>query len=185
MSYQAYLDSIREKTGLSPEHFHALAEKQGLLRPGVKAGQVVGWLKSDYGLGHGHAMAMYGTIRSFEAPKVSDEDRVDKHFSGKRSQWRPTYNKIVTRIKKFGSDVDVRVGNSYLSLMRKGKKFAIVQVSAERLDIGLKLKGTKAQGRFTAAGTWNSMVTHRVSITDPSQLDRQVIDGLQDAYSRA
>ncbi len=185
MSYQAYLDSIREKTGLSPEHFHALAEKQGLLRPGVKAGQVVGWLKSDYGLGHGHAMAMYGTIRSFEAPKVSDEDRVDKHFSGKRSQWRPTYNKIVTRIKKFGSDVDVRVGNSYLSLMRNGKKFAIVQVSAERLDIGLKLKGTKAQGRFAAAGTWNSMVTHRVSITDPSQFDREVIDGLQDAYSRA
>ena len=185
MSYQAYLDSIKKNTGLSPEDFHALAEKQGLLRPGVKAGQVVDWLKSDYGLGHGHAMAMYGTIRSFNAPKVSDEDRVDKHFSGKRSQWRPTYNKIVTRVRKFGSDVDIRVGNSYLSLMRNGKKFAIVQVSVDRLDIGLKLKRTAAKGRFAAAGTWNSMVTHRVSLTDPSQFDREVIDGLRDAYSRA
>jgi hypothetical protein len=185
MSYQAYLDSIKKNTGLSPEDFHALAEKQGLLRPGVKAGQVVGWLKSDYGLGHGHAMAMYGTIRSFDAPKLSDDDRVDKHFSGKRSQWRPTYNKILTQVKKFGSDIDIRVGNSYLSLMRNGKKFAIVQVTADRLDIGLKLKGTKAEGRLATAGTWNSMVTHRVTITSAAQVDRELVAWLREAYAKA
>ena len=56
MSYQAYLDSIKAKTGKTPAEFRALAQDKGLLAPGVKAGEVVRWLKQDYGLGHGHAM---------------------------------------------------------------------------------------------------------------------------------
>jgi hypothetical protein len=30
----------------------------GKLKAGVKAGAVVAWLKADFGLGHGHAMAI-------------------------------------------------------------------------------------------------------------------------------
>jgi hypothetical protein len=41
MSYQAYLDTIKQKTGKSPEDFRALAEQKGLLQPHVKAGEVV------------------------------------------------------------------------------------------------------------------------------------------------
>jgi hypothetical protein len=63
MSFQAYLDNIKAKTGKSPEDFKKLAEKKGLLQPGVKTMQIVGWLKKDYGLGHGHAMAIYATFK--------------------------------------------------------------------------------------------------------------------------
>jgi hypothetical protein len=63
MSFQAYIDNIRAKTGKSPEEFKKLAEKQGLLKPGVKAGAIVAWLKKDYGLGHGHAMAIYAAFK--------------------------------------------------------------------------------------------------------------------------
>lgn len=93
MSYQAYLDSIKEKTGKSPEDFKAIAEKKGLLGSGVKAGAVVAWLKEDYGLGHGHAMAIYGTLKSAGAPKESTDEAVAKHFSGGRAVWRPTYER--------------------------------------------------------------------------------------------
>jgi hypothetical protein len=58
MTFQAYLDAVKTKTGLSPEDFRALASDKGLLEPGTKAGQVVAWLKADFGLGHGHAMAV-------------------------------------------------------------------------------------------------------------------------------
>jgi Domain of unknown function (DUF4287)/Domain of unknown function (DUF5655) len=185
MTYQAYLDTIKEKTGLSVEDFQKLADERGLLRPGVKAGEVVSWLKSDYGLGHGHAMAMYGTLRAIDAPKLTAQDRIDQHFSGKRSAWRPVYDKLLKQVQKFGTDVSTQAGNSYINLLRNGKKFGIVKVSAERLDVGIKLKGTKAGERLADAGRWNSMVTHRVMVTGAAQIDRELVAWLREAYVRA
>ena len=185
MTYQAYLDNIKEKTGLSVGDFQALAEERGLLRPGMKAGEVVTWLKTEYGLGHGHAMAMFGTLRAIDAPKLSSQDRIDRHFSGKRSRWLPTYDNLVKQVQTFGTDVGVEAGGSYISLVRNGKKFAIVKVSADRFDLGIKLKGTPAGGRLTDAGSWNSMVTHRVNITSPAQLDHELITWLRDAHAKA
>ena len=63
MSFQAYLDNIKTKTGKSPEDFKKLAEKKGLLKEGVKAGEIVKWLKEDFDLGHGHAMAIYASLK--------------------------------------------------------------------------------------------------------------------------
>ncbi|HEY6491107.1 MAG TPA: DUF4287 domain-containing protein, partial [Terracidiphilus sp.] len=57
MTFKAYIDNIHKKTGKTPDDFRKLAEKKGLLKPGVKAMAVVNWLKSEHGLGHGHAMA--------------------------------------------------------------------------------------------------------------------------------
>ena len=65
MPFQAYLDHIIAKTGKSPEDFKKLALKKGLLKPETKAGKIVAWLKEDFDLGHGHAMAfqmMFTTI---------------------------------------------------------------------------------------------------------------------------
>lgn len=64
MSFQAYLDNIQAKTGKLPEDFEKIAHEKGLLQDGklavgVKASQIVAWLKEDFELGHGHAMAIY------------------------------------------------------------------------------------------------------------------------------
>jgi len=68
MSFQAYIDNIKKKTGKSPEDFKKLAEKKGFLQKGqlqegVKAGQIIAWLKEDFDLGHGHAMAIYAVFK--------------------------------------------------------------------------------------------------------------------------
>ena len=68
MSFQAYLDNIQAKTGVSPEQFRQRARDRGLadaagLAKGIKAGQVVAWLKADFGLGHGHAMAIVALLK--------------------------------------------------------------------------------------------------------------------------
>jgi hypothetical protein len=62
-TFQSYLDTITAKTGKTPADFKTLAERRGLLRAGVKASQVVDWLKEDFGLGHGHAMAIYAVLK--------------------------------------------------------------------------------------------------------------------------
>jgi hypothetical protein len=63
MTFQAYLDNIQAKTGKQPQDFYAIAETKGLTGPGVKATQVVNWLKQDFGLGHGHAMAIWHAFK--------------------------------------------------------------------------------------------------------------------------
>ncbi len=63
MSFQAYLDNIQDKTGKTPNDFIALAKQKGFDDPAVKAGVIVAWLKEDFGLGHGHAMAMVHVIK--------------------------------------------------------------------------------------------------------------------------
>jgi len=68
MSFQAYLDNIEEKTGLTPREFMALAHERGFDQPATKAATIVDWLKEDYGLGRGHAMALVHVIKN--GPKI-------------------------------------------------------------------------------------------------------------------
>ncbi|VXB89826.1 conserved hypothetical protein [Flavobacterium sp. 9AF] len=68
MSFQAYIDNIKAKTGKSPEDFKQLAETKGFMENGmlvqsVKATEITNWLKEEFELGHGHAMAIYATFK--------------------------------------------------------------------------------------------------------------------------
>lgn len=70
MSFQAYLDNIELKTGRTPNDFIALAKEKGFTKD-TKAGEIAAWLKEDFGLGHGHAMAMVHVIK--KGPEISDK----------------------------------------------------------------------------------------------------------------
>ena len=59
MSFQAYLDNIEEKTGKTPKDFIAEAKKKRL----TESKDIIAWLKTDYGLGLGHARAIDYVIR--------------------------------------------------------------------------------------------------------------------------
>ena len=63
MSFQAYLDNIKARTGKTPDDFRGAARKAGLLAPGTKATQIVAWLAKDFGLGRGHAMAIFAVFK--------------------------------------------------------------------------------------------------------------------------
>jgi len=179
MSFQAYLDNIKAKTGKTPDDFRALAAKKGL----TQFGEVAAWLKADYGLGHGHANAIAQLVvkpKEFLAP--SDE-LLAALFAGDKARWRKAYDALAAKLGKFGADVKLSPNRTYINVQRGGKKFAILQPStAERFDIGIKLKGVAPAGRFEASGSWNAMVTHRVRIGDPKQIDAEVLEWLKRAY---
>ena len=86
MSFQAYLDTIKVKTGKTPEDFQVLAEQKGLLGEGVKTGQIVAWLKEDFGLGRGHAMAIVLTSRSGGPPPISADQQAAKQVRGHKAR---------------------------------------------------------------------------------------------------
>lgn len=63
MSFQVYLDTIEDRTGLTPRQLLGIAADRGFDQPATTAGQVVAWLKEDYDLGRGHAMALWQVIQ--------------------------------------------------------------------------------------------------------------------------
>jgi hypothetical protein len=58
MSFQAYLDKVEELTGKTPEQFVEMARERNL----TTHKEILDWLKTDYGLGTGHARAMAQVI---------------------------------------------------------------------------------------------------------------------------
>ena len=63
MSYQAYLDAVEKKTGKTPQQLLDEAAQRGY-GPDTKSTVVVTWLKDEYGVGRGHAMALYGVLKN-------------------------------------------------------------------------------------------------------------------------
>ena len=69
MSFQGYLKTIKEKTGKEAADFRILAAEKGFSENGVltvKAGDITKWLKEDFDLGHGHAMAIYALLKGIK-----------------------------------------------------------------------------------------------------------------------
>ena len=68
MSFQAYLDAVETKTGLTPRQLIDLARSNGFDET-TKAAPILEWLKTDYDLGRGHGMAMVHVIT--KGPQIS------------------------------------------------------------------------------------------------------------------
>ncbi len=182
MTFQAYLDTVKAKTGLEPADFRRLAAEKGL----TKHGEIIAWLKGDYGLGHGHANAVAAVLLKSEAMKASPEDKLARLFSGKKARWRGATDRLIAAVEGFGPDVTTSPNATYVNLNRGKAKFGVIQPgSAGRLDVGIKRRGVATEGRFEAADTWNPMVTHRVQVTDDAQVDAELMAWLRAAYDGA
>jgi hypothetical protein len=83
MTFKAYIDNIHAKTSKSPDDFRRLAEQKGFLaagtiKQGVKAGAIVDWLKEEYDLGRGHAMAIYALLKGRKGASSRPARKVKK-----------------------------------------------------------------------------------------------------------
>jgi len=88
MTYKAYMQNIEAKTGKSPEDLWKIANKMGFIKEGkivATHAQLLGWLKSDIGLGHVHAnmVIVYLRLRTND-PKVSEKMKNWAYSTGYR-----------------------------------------------------------------------------------------------------
>lgn len=93
MSFQAYLDSIEAKTGKTPNDFIKLAKEKGFDDSNTKAGEIIEWLKVEFGLGRGHAMAIVHIIKNGSA--ISD-----KHVNSGKTHSDPSNRLELDGVKK-------------------------------------------------------------------------------------
>lgn len=184
MTFAAYLESIKAKTGLGPREFLGLAASKGF-GPATKVTEIVSWLKTDYGLGQGHAMAIVNVLKtSWQGGRTPDAERIDKLFAGGRGAWRVAAEDLIAKCEKWG-EVRRAPTDTYLSLLKGKAKFAILAPATSHMDIGIKLKSAEPTARFAAAVAWNAMVTHRVRISNSKEIDAEVFKWLKAAYEAA
>lgn len=174
--------NLKEKTGKTLEQWVKIARETKL----AKHGEIVNFLKSQHEVGHGYAnlIAQTALQPAGEAP-ASDDALLDGQYAGAKAALRPIYEAILAFVRKFGGDVEVAPKKAYVSL-RRSKQFALVQPStATRVDVGINLKGVAPTGRLEASGSFNAMVTHRVKIAGPAEVDKELQSWLKAAYDAA
>src|SRR4051812_19771680 len=64
MSFEAYLRSIKARTGKTPRELRDLAIKAGVFKPTMCAAELITWLAQEFQLGHGHSMAVWAVFKS-------------------------------------------------------------------------------------------------------------------------
>ncbi len=173
------LRNIEQSTGRSLAEWSDLIFEAGPR----KHGEIVAYLKSTHGMTHGNANALAHKAREIaDGGPVPTDELLDAQYSGAKHALRPVYEKVVSVARGLGTDVDVAVQKTGVSL-RRGKQFALIRVpSASRVELGLNLGTTEPAGRLQRS---TGMCSHRVDLNAPSDVDAEVVGWLRDAYGRS
>jgi hypothetical protein len=173
--------NILEKTGKPVSEWVKVARQSGL----EKHGHIVKFLKTDHGFTHGYANLVAHQTLASSADQHEDDDLVAAQYAGPKADLRPIYDKVVAAVQALGKDVELAPKKAYVSLRRK-KQFGLVQPSTRtRVDLGINIKGKEPEGQLEASGSFNAMVSHRVRLESPSDLNAQVKNWLREAYEAA
>lgn len=171
------IDNMPAKTGKALEEWLQILSQNQF----DKHSQAVKFLKEEHGVTHGFANTI---VHLSKADAGAEVDLVANQYKGKESL-KPIYEALKTAMEGFGGDVEFAPKKAYVSVRRK-KQFAIVQPSTKtRVDLGLNIKGKDAAGSLEAAGSWNSMCSHRVRLTSIEEVTEEVKEWLKEAYEAA
>lgn len=177
---QAMIDNLKDKTGRTLGQWFEVLQKTNF----EKHGEFMQHLKGELGVSHGYANLIALKYREARAGGA-DDDPVATQYAGAKAGLRSVYDRIVATVEKLGDDVEISPKKTYVSLRRK-KQFALVQPSTkDRVDLGINLKGEKPDGRLEASGSFNAMVSHRVRLATPQDVDAEVKAWLKQAYDAA
>ena len=173
--------NIADNTGKSVAEWVEVCRASGH----EKHGQIVKFLKTEHGFTHGYAnLVAHRTLHS-AADEQGDDDLVAAQYAGPKGELRPIYDRVMRIAESLGDGFEAAPKKTYVSLRHK-KQFGLVQPSTRtRVDLGINLKGKDPAGRLEASGSFNAMVTHRVRLESPDDVDAEVAGWLREAFDAA
>ena len=116
---------LKEKTGKSLDEWIKIVKASKL----AKHGEIVNFLKTEHGVGHGYAnLIVHSANEKAAGGAPADDDLVAAQYAGQKAALKPVYDKLIAAVQKFGGDVEVSPKKSYVSL-RRSKQFALAQPS--------------------------------------------------------
>ena len=178
---QTMIENLHMNTGKTLEQWTNIVKKENF----AKHGEVIKYLKDNYGLTHGFANLIAHKAKGSDADSTENKnDLIELQYKGKE-HFKPLYDKLLHEIQVFGGDFEIAPKNAYVSLRRK-KQFAILQPATKtRFEIGIILKGQEPKGKLEVINTPNAMCSHRINLADIKDIDQEVIGWLKTAYDNA
>jgi hypothetical protein len=178
---QTQIRNIEAQTGKSLDELI----QSGLATGITKHKELQAFFTNEYGLTYGNANTLTILTRDkMKGAAGEEENFVDAQYAGKEAL-RPIYDNLIAAINAFGDDVEIAPKRTYVSLRRK-KQFGLIQpTTATRVDVGINLKGVEPAGRLEKSGSFNSMVSHRVRLSDAGDVNDELIGWLRQAYDAA
>ena len=176
-SLQTMINNMPEKTGKSLDEWKSILKTKDF----AKHSEAVNFLKKEHSVTHGFA----NTIVSLSKEEVTTpQDLVNNQYKDKENLL-PIFEALISIVQDFGKDVRITPKKTEVSLDRK-RKFAVIKPATKsRIDLGLKLKGKPTTERLENSGPFGTMCTHRVRLTDISQIDSELKEWLLEAYQKA
>jgi len=172
--FQAMKGNIQELTGKSFTSWVNLAARADISK--FKA--LTDHMKKEHGLSHGYAqMVAWGVLDPARLEAGNQEPEfVDALYSGKKLNLRPIYDKLIEEGLKMGSDVELVICKTYSSLRSKSQYAMVVPKTNSAVDLELALpRDISLENRLETIKNSNPKITHRIRITDLSQIDDDVL----------
>lgn len=171
------IDNMPEKTGKSLDEWRSILKNKSF----TKHSEGVKFLKSEYSVTHGFA----NTIVSLSKEENNaPEDLVVTQYAGKENLI-PIYKKIVEYVNSLGTDVTITPKKGSVSIIRKRQFVLIKPATKTRIDLGFKLKDKATTDRLENSGPFGTMCTHRVRLSDESEIDKELKDWIFEAYEKS
>jgi predicted transport protein len=182
---RAVIAKLPAKTGRGFDEWVALTREQAIDQLGLsKNGEIVNWLKREYGLGHSTAFILaVEALKPADYIAPTDEQLIDAQYAGAKAALHPIFERVLAYVKTLGGDVRIETRQSYVTFAR-AKQFALIQPSTKtRVDLGLVLPGVAPSGRLTASTNFGSgSIDRRVALATPADVDAEIEGWLRQAY---
>lgn len=174
---QTMIANMPEKTGKSLEEWKAILKQKAF----AKHSEGVNYLKKEHGVTHGFANTIVALSKEED---TSAEDLVAAQYKGKENLV-PIYEALIAYVNTLGKDVTITPKKTSVSIIRKRQFILIKPATKTRIDLGFKLKDTPITERLENSGPFGTMCTHRVQLTEVSQVDDQLKAWIQQAYEQS
>ena len=151
----------------------------------AKHGEIIKFLKKEHGFTHGYANLVAHTARESDSRFQNDDDLLAAQYLKGKEHFKPVFEKLMQEISHMGGDIEFIPKKVNVSVKRK-YQFVLIQPSTKtRMDLGLKCKGKETGDRLEGSGPFGAMCTHRVQVTDVSDIDSELLGWIKEAYERA
>lgn len=165
--------NVEDKTGKVMNDWLEIIKQSGL----EKHGQIIKMLKGDHGFANLIALTHLNPVDPDGSLLITNQ------YAGAKQPLKVIYDSIMNKLSGL-EGIEIAPKKAYVSL-RHNKQFALIQPSTKtRVDVGLNLKGDEPTERLEKSGSFNAMVSHRVRLTDVSQIDDELINWLKEAHKR-
>jgi predicted transport protein len=173
------LRNIEAKTGRS---FQVLCDE--IRASGkTKHGDIRRWAMEIFGLGYGDANALAHAATGHTSAPNTDEDPLQQIYSGKKEHLRPIHDQLIGAISLWG-EFEIAPKKAYVAFRRK-KQFAMLgPKNANTAELGINLKEDVVSSRIVQQKP-GGMYQYAVPLTEPKDLDQEVLSVLQRAFDAA